>query len=193
MDVKESLAKPRLLIVGLDSATWDLVEPWATAGKLPNLSKLTQAGVSGKLESVVPPITPPAWTTFSTGKNPGKHGIFFFLEPQSDSYTMRYANAGSRRATTLWRLLCDAGYSVGTLNIPFTYPPESLNGFQISGMDTPSASSAFVNPPSLRSELEQAIGKLDIDVTHLGSMTTNERRDQVLAELARLDDQWTNA
>src|ERR1051325_356488 len=94
--------QPKIILFGLDSATWDLVRPWCSQGLLPNLSRLVQNGVSGNLESVLPPITPPAWTSFSTGKNPGKHGIFYFLEPQPDSYAMRYSNAGSRRARTIW-------------------------------------------------------------------------------------------
>jgi predicted AlkP superfamily phosphohydrolase/phosphomutase len=181
---------PKVVIIGLDSATWDLIQPWAAKGLLPNLSKLIENGVSGDLQSVIPPLTPPAWTSFMTGKNPGKHGVFYFLEPQPGSYAMRYANAGSRRSRTFFGLLSDAGFTVGSMNVPFTYPPEPLNGFQISGMDTPSDKSAFVHPPALREELERAVGKINFDITHLGFMSTDERRDQVLAEMARVDEQW---
>ena len=84
--------------MALDAATWDLVQPWVDAGDLPNLARLMRKGVSGELQSAIPPLTPPAWTSFMTGCNPGKHGIYNFLEPQADSYALRYANAGSRRA-----------------------------------------------------------------------------------------------
>ena len=60
-----------------------------------------------------------------TGKNPGKHGVFHFVETERDGYAMNYANGGSRRSPTVWKLLNDAGFSVGTMNIPFTYPPET--------------------------------------------------------------------
>ena len=66
------------MVIGLDAATWTLIRPWIAEGRLPNLAKLMKAGVSGPLESIRPPITPPAWTSFMTGKNPGKHGIFHF-------------------------------------------------------------------------------------------------------------------
>src|SRR5882757_372891 len=122
------MKSPKLLIVGLDSATLDLIRPWAAAGLLPNLARLTKEGVSGTLQSAIPPLTPPAWTSFMTGKNPGKHGVFYFLEPQPGSYAMRYVNAGSRRTRTVFRILSDAGFTVGSMNIPFTYPPEELNG-----------------------------------------------------------------
>src|SRR5437870_9410462 len=108
---------PKVLIVGLDSATFDLARPWIAEGKLPSLTALMQNGAWGRLASVVPPITPPAWTSFMTGKNPGKHGIFHFLEASPGRYGLRYLNAGSRRAKTIWRILSDTGYTVGTMNI----------------------------------------------------------------------------
>src|SRR6059036_19158 len=149
---------PKVVVIGLDAATWTVIRPCMAEGKMPNLAKLMKAGVSGTLESILPPITPPAWTSFMTGKNPGKHGIFHFMEAQPGTYGLRYLNAASRRAKTVWRMLSDAGYTVGTMNIPFTYPPEQLNGFQISGMDTPSEKSPFIYPPELRSELVGLLG-----------------------------------
>ncbi|CAN5516173.1 alkaline phosphatase family protein [soil metagenome] len=106
---------------------------------------------------------------------------------------MNYANATSRRSPTVWKLLNNAGYSVGTMNIPFTYPPEPLNGFQISGMDTPSESSPFIHPPSLRDELMNHLGAIQLDLRFLGAMSTDERRHQVLAEMEQMDKQWTKA
>ena len=184
---------PKVLIVGLDAATFDLIRPWIAEGKLPNLAALMNNGAWGRLASILPPITPPAWTSFMTGKNPGKHGIFHFLEAQPGSYALRYLNGGSRRAKTIWRMLSDAGYSVGTMNIPFTYPPEELNGFQISGMDTPSDKSPFIYPPELRSELVGLLGRFELDVRYLGYMSTDPRREQVLAEMEKLDNQWLSA
>ncbi|MEO5718830.1 MAG: alkaline phosphatase family protein [Chthoniobacterales bacterium] len=184
---------PQVAVIGLDSATWTVIRPWMAEGSLPNLAKLMQAGVSGSLESVLPPITPPAWTSFMTGKNPGKHGIFHFVETEHGGYAMNYANATSRRSPTVWKLLNNAGYSVGTMNIPFTYPPEPLDGFQISGMDTPSESSPFIHPPELREELFKHLGDIQLDLRFLGAMTTDERRNQVLAEMEKMDQQWTKA
>src|SRR2546423_6260999 len=165
---------PKAVIIGLDAATWALIRPWMAEGGMPNLARLMNAGVSGKLESILPPITPPAWTSFMTGKNPGKHGIFNFVEAEQGAYAMNYINASSRRSPTVWKLLNDFGLTVGTMNIPFTYPPEKLNGFQISGLDTPSENSPFIHPPSLRQEFEDQ--KLNIlhDVRYLGFMSTDE-------------------
>ncbi len=184
---------PKVVVIGLDAATWTVIRPCMAEGKMPNLAKLMKAGVSGTLESILPPITPPAWTSFMTGKNPGKHGIFHFVETEHGGYAMNYANATSRRSPTVWKLLNNAGYSVGTMNIPFTYPPEPLNGFQISGMDTPSENSPFIHPPELREELVEHLGAIQLDIRFLGAMSTDERRNQVLAEMEQMDNQWTKA
>jgi predicted AlkP superfamily phosphohydrolase/phosphomutase len=159
-------------------------------GGMPNLAKLMKEGVSGTFRSILPPITPPAWTSFMTGKNPGKHGVFHFIETAPDSYAMNYANGAARRSPTVWKILNAAGLSVGTMNIPFTYPPESLDGFQISGLDTPSANSQFVYPASLKRELVDRLGKINHDLRFLGNMSTDHRRAQVLAEMEKIDQQW---
>lgn len=187
------MKSPRLLIVGLDAATLDLIGPWIAKGKLPTLAALMKNGAWGRLASIVPPITPPAWTSFMTGKNPGKHGIFHFLEAKPETYELSYLNGASRRAKTIWRMLSDAGYTVGTLNIPFTYPPEHLNGFQISGMDTPSEKSPFVYPAELHAELVELLARFELDVRYLGYMSTDTRRERVLAEMEKLDRQWLSA
>jgi predicted AlkP superfamily phosphohydrolase/phosphomutase len=181
---------PKVVIIGLDAATWTLIRPWMAEGGMPNLAKLMREGVSGDLRSILPPITPPAWTSFMTGKNPGKHGVFHFIETAAESYAMNYANGGSRRSPTVWKILNDAGFSVGTMNIPFTYPPEALDGFQISGLDTPSANSQFVYPASLKRELVDHLGKINHDLRFLGNMSTDHRRAQVLAEMEKIDQQW---
>ena len=79
------------------------------------------------------------------------------------------------------------------MNIPFTYPPEKLKGFQISGMDTPSETSPFIHPPELREELVRHLGEIQLDLRFLGAMSTDERRCQVLAEMEQMDKQWTKA
>src|SRR5437870_974718 len=76
------------------------------------------------------------------------------------------------------------------MTIPFTYPPEALDGFQISGLDTPSANSQFVYPASLKRELVDHLGKINHDLRFLGNMSTDHRRAQVLVEMERIDQQW---
>jgi predicted AlkP superfamily phosphohydrolase/phosphomutase len=71
-------ARRRVLVVGLDAATWDLVMPWAEAGVLPTLQRLLREGVHAPLRSTLPALTPPGWTSAATGRNPGKHNVFNF-------------------------------------------------------------------------------------------------------------------
>src|SRR5207247_9124490 len=127
---------PKVVVIGLDAATWTVIRPCMAEGKMPNLAKLMKAGVSGTLESILPPITPPPWTSFMTGKNPGKHGVFHFIETAPDRYAMNYAKGGSRRSPTGWRILNSAGLPVRTMTFPFTYPSEALEGLHIPVLDT---------------------------------------------------------
>jgi predicted AlkP superfamily phosphohydrolase/phosphomutase len=103
-------------------------------------------GTSGLLESTVPPVTSPAWPSFATGKNPGKHGVFDFIRATGGDFDL--VNATSLRARTLWQILSDAGRTVGVINVPITYPPPPVNGFIISGMPTP-PSALFTYPADL--------------------------------------------
>ena len=91
---------PKVMIVGLDAATWDLAKPWIAEGRMPNLGRLMREGTYGKFESVLPPITPPAWTSFTTGKNPGKHGVFHFMETRPDTYGLSYTILRSHSKAT---------------------------------------------------------------------------------------------
>jgi predicted AlkP superfamily phosphohydrolase/phosphomutase len=150
-----------LLILGLDGATLDLVEPWIADGTLPNLARLQRRGAWGRLASTVPAATFPSWTTFMTGVNPGRHGIFDFTRRDAGGYSVRFVNATFRKARTVWRLLSDAQRRVSVLGVPGTYPPEPVNGYMISGFDTPvttHADASFVHPPSFAAEVEQAGG-----------------------------------
>jgi predicted AlkP superfamily phosphohydrolase/phosphomutase len=152
-----------LLIVGIDSASFDLIHPWVQEGKLPNLSRCLERGMHGNLKSVVPSMSPPAWTSFVTGKNPGKHGVFDFTTRKPGSYAIEFVNARFRKGETLWKIMSDGGKRVCTIALPISYPPEKINGCVISGVDTPGASggvadpSAF-HPPGLHSEIRKAVG-----------------------------------
>src|SRR5688572_30533125 len=139
----------RLLMIGLDGATFQLLGPWMEAGALPKLQKVRDQGVSGTLKSSIPPVTAPAWQCFMTGKNPGKHGVYWFMHRRPESYDVVPINSTDCDGLTLWELLGKAGYKVAALNIPGTYPPRLLNGVMISGLLTPAGRRDFVYPPGL--------------------------------------------
>lgn len=184
----KNTAFPKVLIIGIDGATFSLITPWAEAGKLPHFRRLMEGGAWGTLNSSIPPITPAAWTSFMTGNNPGKHGIFDFLSPKKGSYDFSYNNASARRSKTIWRIFSDNGFKVGVVNVPMTFPPEHINGFMISGLDTPDEDSEFIYPSSLRDELKHGFGEVRLDITHLEFMRSDSKRDTVLKEIAALED-----
>ena len=158
----------RLLAIGLDGATLDLIEPWARAGYLPNMATLMERGSVGRLRSTLPAMTLPAWSTFLTGCNPGQHGLFDFTRRVPGRYAVEFVNATHRREPTYLRRLSDAGLRVAALGIPTTYPPEPINGVVIAGFDSPvttSRDASFVYPRELHGELRRTVG--DFPLTDL--------------------------
>ncbi len=146
--------RDRLLIIGLDGATFDVLNPMMAEGRMPRLARTVAQGVSGILRSTTPPITPAAWTTFLTGKQPGSHGIIDF--ERYDVHTNRLQFNSTRaldHVRTIWRILGDRGLKIGSINVPMTYPAVPVNGFMISGFETPGPDSDFVYPPDLKEQI----------------------------------------
>jgi predicted AlkP superfamily phosphohydrolase/phosphomutase len=152
----------KVLVIGLDGVTFDLLGPWIEAGELPNLRRLMQQGAWGNLRTTLPPISSSSWSSFATGTNPGKHGLVDFVCPGADSYKVTMVNAASRRTRALWNWLNDAGYKVGLLGIPTTYPTEPVDGFMISGFLAPGPDSEWAFPPELRQELRDELGEFQL-------------------------------
>jgi predicted AlkP superfamily phosphohydrolase/phosphomutase len=139
-------------LIGLDGATYDVLGPLMQQGKMPNLKSIVDGGTSGVLESTKPPITPAAWTTFMTGKGPGKHGIIDFLRYDASINQLVFNNNQRISQKTIWQILSDKHYKVGSINVPMTFPPEPVNGFMISGFDTPPGQ-PFTYPSDLQREI----------------------------------------
>ena len=148
----------RIIVIGLDGATYDLILPWVKEGYLPTFERLMKEGAWGELQSTMPPLTGPAWSSFITGKNPGKHGIYDFMNRHPEGYHWHTINATHRDGRSLWRLLSDQGRRVVVFNVPVTYPPEPVNGVMISGYLTPQKASDFIFPPSLEKDLYEKVG-----------------------------------
>lgn len=153
--------KKKVLIIGMDGATPELLFPWAQSGELPALRLLMERGSYGILLSTTPPATYPAWSSFMTGTNPGKHGLFDFTARIPGAYAVEFVNSTHRKTPTLWRILSDAGFRVGVMGVPSTYPPERVRGFMISGFDSPVATGiegSFVWPRTLYGEIKREVG-----------------------------------
>ncbi len=161
--------KNKLLILGFDGTSPDLLENWVKEGKLPTIKRLMDEGVYGTLRSVPTMSSTPAWTSFSTGKNPGKHGIFGFTERNFDSYGFGYVNGAHRRAKAFWEMLC--GKRTGCIvNVPMTYPVQEINGCMIAGLDAPGVDSEYVcHPRGLLQEMiaENGEYRITANLTHV--------------------------
>jgi len=141
------------MIIGLDGVPLNIIQRWTQEGYLPTLRQLMAGGTVGQLKSSIPPTSGPSWSSFMTGMNPGKTGIYDFLYRREGTYSFPPVNASQRSGTTMWRYLSDAGYRVGVLNLPMSYPVEKINGFMVSGWMTPYNATDYVHPPDLAAEL----------------------------------------
>ena len=91
----------RTLLLGLDGATFTVLDPLMERGVMPFLRSLVDRGVRAPLRSIVPPLTPPAWTSVMTGKRPGQHGVFDFFQKESpDSAYYHFASSQDVRSAT---------------------------------------------------------------------------------------------
>lgn len=149
----------KVVVIGLDGATFDLIKPWAEDGKLPTIAKLLTEGAAGPLRSTVPPMTAPAWSSFMTGKNPGKHGLYDWIYRHPDSYDVSPVTASHCKEPAIWEILGDQGRRVCSVNIPMTFPPKPVNGSMLSGLPAPSAQAGISYPPALLPEIERELGE----------------------------------
>jgi predicted AlkP superfamily phosphohydrolase/phosphomutase len=152
----------KVSIIGLDGATFRLILPLVKKGRLPTLESMMKKGAWGELESTIHPLSPQAWASFMTGKNPGKHGIFEFIEHKPHSYDLHYVNGGFVQGKKLWELLSSAGKRVCIINVPFTYPPDKVNGYLVAGLDSPGIHSDFCYPPHLLDDLVKKFGEYQL-------------------------------
>jgi predicted AlkP superfamily phosphohydrolase/phosphomutase len=178
-----SCGADRVLVIGIDSATFDLITPWIDEGKLPNLARLVSEGAAGELESVPNRNSAPSWSSIVTGKNPGKHGIFYFVEDNPEQYAYQYINASFRAAKPIWQILSEAGKRVGVMNVPISYPAEPLNGFMLAGIDAPGTYAPnFSYPPDLFRNLYATLGEYIIE-PGLPSLIKAAKRDEAVRTL----------
>ena len=171
----------KVLVIGLDGATPDLVERWVGQNKLPHLKQLIERGVYGTLKSTYPPISPAAWTTFATGYNPGQHGTYDFRDYDPRRYSCfadTIVDSNAFAGKSIWDIVGASGQKVGVVTVPVTYPAWKVNGFMVSGYPTPDAAKSFAYPP----ELGEQIPPLTEDSAFFKSASQSD----VLKELIRI-------
>jgi predicted AlkP superfamily phosphohydrolase/phosphomutase len=131
---KKSNRKPKVILIGIDGATWNLINPLIKQGNLPMFKKLINNGAWGNLESTMPPVTFPAWQSLFTGLNPGKLGVYDFVQVDisNKKYTINSPNSFKNKQCTLWNILSKFGYSNVIINVP-TAKVQKINGIMIGG------------------------------------------------------------
>ena len=149
-------AKNRVIVLGIDGASWNIIEPLVAAGKLPAFEKLLKSGAHGKLQSIIPPISVPAWKCYSTGKNPGKLGIFDFLKLDFDKRKFTVVGSNHFKEPDIWDYAGEAGLTSCVYNMFSTHPAKALKGCLISDF----ANERGYYPAALKEEIEQKFGSL---------------------------------
>jgi predicted AlkP superfamily phosphohydrolase/phosphomutase len=141
----------KVIVIGLDGLEPTITEPMLEAGELPNLNRLREQGGYARIKTTYPAQTPVAWSTFTTGTNPGGHGIFDFLSRDPQTYLpvlalSKYEQKNAflppkvvnlRRGTPFWEILSQAGIPSTVIRCACTYPPDNINGRMLAGVGVP--------------------------------------------------------
>jgi predicted AlkP superfamily phosphohydrolase/phosphomutase len=123
-----------VVLIGLDGATFSVLDPYMNSGVMPFLADLSRQGTRAVLRSIVPALTPPAWTSLVTGKHPGQHGIFdFFQKEEPGSIYFSFASSQEVGSATIWTLASAQDRRVISLNFPLTFPPPPVQGAIVPG------------------------------------------------------------
>ena len=151
---------PRTVLIGLDGATFTVLDPLMADGTMPFLRDLTGRGARGLLLSTPNPLTPPAWTSLMTGRTPGNHGIFDFIRAEERNHEVYFTLYNSRdiQCETIWSMATRHGKRVTALNFPMTFPPPRVEGHVIPGMISWKHLKRGVHPESLYERLKTLPG-----------------------------------
>ena len=144
--------QPRTVVFGLDGAHFELIEPWIEDGDLPNIQRAIDEGMSGDLQSVLPPVTSPNWKAYLTGKNPGQFGIFWWENIDIKNRRIYYPNNRKNRETEYWEILAEKERT-GVMGVPTTHPPKHAGEFVVSGAPD-GQNDGFTYPAELEERLQ---------------------------------------
>lgn len=148
----------KVLLIGLDGADWDIIDPLVARGELPHLRRLASEGARARLRTITPVLSPVVWTSMATGKGPAKHGIVDFLARAADG-SMVPVTSNLRQSRALWNLLGDAGVPVAITAWWATWPAENVRGFMVTDRIAYQLFHDVVAEPASTDPTENARGK----------------------------------
>jgi predicted AlkP superfamily phosphohydrolase/phosphomutase len=171
----------KLIIFGLDGACFDLIDDWLEAGALPTLAGLIDRGGTADLQSCTPATTPPAWSSLTTGVNPGKHGVFGFYRRVPDSYAVQPVSDRDVRANRLWDYASAEDLTSLVVNVPVTHPGRELDGAIVPG---------YLSPDDLETHPEDVLSTVGMEDyrVYAPSEADDVPEDQLLSEWLELTE-----
>ncbi len=149
--------KNKVIVIGLDGATFTVISPLLKKGELPTIKKILEHGASAPLTSTIPPLSSTAWASFMTGMTPSNHGAYDFIIKKQGSYSSKFLNGSLIKAPAFWETIGDAGKKVVVQNVMGTYPPKPVNGYLITGFLSP-PNAGYTYPITFQEEIEQRFG-----------------------------------
>jgi predicted AlkP superfamily phosphohydrolase/phosphomutase len=152
----------RAVVIGLDGTPYTLAKRFIADGTMPNLADIVRRGTLLQMDTSIPDISSVAWTSFMTGANPGRHGIYGFLDLQPGSYKIYFPSSKHIRAETLWDVVGRQTRRSIVINVPSTYPAKPLNGILVAGFVAVDLNKATY-PPEFVPKLKELDYRIDVD------------------------------
>jgi len=170
----------KICILGLDCCAPDVI---FNDENLVNIRRLMDGGVYGKLESVVPPITVPAWMCMSTSQDPGSLGVYGFRNRSDYSYDkLAFANSGSIRSFAMWDQLALEGKKSIVMGVPPNFPPRRINGISIGCFLTPdTVKDEYTHPADIKTKITELVGEYPVDVKNFRTDRKDWLRDEIFS------------
>jgi hypothetical protein len=127
---------PRVYVVGLDGATWDIIDPLIARGKLPVFKKLKESGAWARLRTFEPTLSAVVWTSIATGKSMLKHGIVDWTYVNKEKIQVPYSSS-EKRVPSIWEMMDEKGRRSVVLGWFVTDPPDAVKGVMVSDSFAP--------------------------------------------------------
>ncbi|MGV9011070.1 MAG: alkaline phosphatase family protein [Flavobacteriales bacterium] len=193
--------KRKVLVIGWDAADWKAIDPLMDQGLMPNLERLVNSGVRGRMATLDPPLSPMLWTSIATGKRPYKHGILGFTELAPDGKTVRPVTNAHRKVKAIWNILTQEGAKTHVLGWWPSHPAEPINGIMVSNfyqrasrpMSEPwPMMPGTVHPPELREHFDKLrIHPAELTAAHIAPFVpdfanVDQDKEKALEGLARI-------
>ena len=173
----------RVVLIGVDGTPCTLVRRFIEDGTMPCVAQLVPRGTLLQMDTSIPDISSVAWTSFMTGANPGRHGVYGFLDLQPNSYKIYFPNSRHIQSETLWDVAGRAGRRSIVINVPSTYPARPLNGMLVSGFVAIDLNKATY-PQELVPKLRELDYRIDVDARKI-QQSHDALMDDILKTLER--------